>query len=63
MNRILPSQKIGKKTEKLLKQGLDGEADVASLIVRLGIERVIQEMVEEVHDLPFPLESQAMILP
>jgi putative transposase len=47
MNRIPPSQKIGKKTEELLKQGLDGEADVTSLIVRLGIERVVQEMVEQ----------------
>jgi putative transposase len=47
MNRIPPSQKIGKKTEELLKQGLDGEADVTSLVVRLGIERVVQEMVEQ----------------
>jgi transposase-like protein len=30
-----------------LKQGLDGEADVTSLVVRLGIERVVQEMVEQ----------------
>jgi putative transposase len=30
-----------------LKQGLDGDADVTSLIVRLGIERVVQEMVEQ----------------
>jgi hypothetical protein len=30
-----------------LNQGLDGEADVTSLIVRLGIERVVQEMVEQ----------------
>ena len=47
MHRIPPSQKIGKKTEELLKQGLDGEGDVTSLIVRLGIERVVQEMVEQ----------------
>ena len=47
MHRIPPSQKIGKKTEELLKQGLDGEADVTSLVVRLGIERVVQEMVEQ----------------
>jgi putative transposase len=47
MHRIPPSQKIGKKAEDLLKQGLDGEADVTSLVVRLGIERVVQEMVEQ----------------
>jgi putative transposase len=47
MHRIPPSQKIGKKTEELLKKGLDGEADVTSLVIRLGIERVVQEMVEQ----------------
>jgi putative transposase len=47
MNRIPASRKIGKKTEELLKQGLDGEAEVTSLVVRLGIERVVQEMVEQ----------------
>jgi transposase-like protein len=47
MHRIPPSQRIGKKAEELLKQGLDGEADVTSLVVRLGIERVVQEMVEQ----------------
>ena len=47
MNRIPPSQKIRKRTEELLNQGLDGEADVTSLVFRLGIERVVQEMVEQ----------------
>ena len=46
MHRIPPSQKIHKKTEEIMNQGVDGEADVTSLIVRLGIERVVQEMVE-----------------
>ena len=47
MHRIPPSQKIRNRIEELLDQGLDGEADVTSLIVRLGIERVAQEMVEQ----------------
>jgi hypothetical protein len=47
MHRLSPSQKIGRKTEKLFKQGLDGEVDVTSLVVRLGIERVVQETVEQ----------------
>jgi putative transposase len=47
MHRIRPSQKIRNRIEELLDQGLDGEADVTSLIVRLGIERVAQEMVEQ----------------
>jgi transposase-like protein len=47
MNRIPPSQKIGKKFKQLMSQGLDGEEDVTSMVVRLGIERVVQEMVEQ----------------
>ena len=47
MNRIPPSQKIGKKFEQLMNQGLDGEEDITSVVVRLGIERVVQEMVEQ----------------
>jgi transposase-like protein len=38
---------MGKKTEELLNQGLDGEADVTSLVIRLGIQRVVQEMAEQ----------------
>jgi len=30
-----------------MSQGLDGEEDVTSMVVRLGIERVVQEMVEQ----------------
>jgi putative transposase len=47
MNRIPPSQKIRKKTEELLNEGLDGEADVTSVIVRLGVERLVQELLEQ----------------
>jgi hypothetical protein len=45
--RIPPSQKIGKKTEEVLNEGLDGEGDVPPPVVRLGTERVVQEMVEQ----------------
>ncbi len=47
MNRIPPSQKIRKKTEELLNQGLDGDADITSFIVRLGVERLVQELLEQ----------------
>ena len=47
MHRIPPSQKIGKQFEQLMKHGLDGEEDLTSLVVRLGIERLVQEMVEQ----------------
>jgi transposase-like protein len=47
MQRIPPSQKIGKQFQQLIDQGLDGEEDVTSMVVRLGSERVVQEMVEQ----------------
>ncbi len=47
MQRIPPSQKIGKKFEQLMNQGVDGEEDVTTMVIRLGIERVVQEMVEQ----------------
>ena len=47
MHRIPPSQKIRKKTEELLNQGLDGDEDVTSLILRLGVERLVQELLEQ----------------
>jgi transposase-like protein len=47
MHRVPPSQKIGKKVEQLMDEGLDGGEDVTSMVVRLGIERVVQEMVEQ----------------
>jgi putative transposase len=47
MKRIPPSQRIVQKVTKLLDQGLDGEEDVTALIVRLGVERLVQEMLEQ----------------
>jgi len=47
MERIPPSQKIGKKLDDLLSHGLNGEGDVTSSIVRLGIERLVHELVEQ----------------
>jgi transposase-like protein len=47
MNRIPPSRQIDKKIKELLKQGLDGEDDITTVIIRLGVERLVQEMVEQ----------------
>jgi transposase-like protein len=47
MKRIPPSQKIRKRTEELLNQGLEGEGDVTSLIFRLGVEQLAQELLEQ----------------
>ena len=47
MKRIPPSQQFGKKVEELLKHGLDGDGDVTTAIIRLGIERFVQELLEQ----------------
>lgn len=47
MHRIPPSQKIGKKIKELLTQGADGEEGVVTAVIRLGIERLVQEMLEQ----------------
>lgn len=47
MERIPPSQKISKKLNELLSHGLDGEEDVTTVLIRLGIERLVQEMLEQ----------------
>jgi putative transposase len=47
MKRIPPSKQIGKKINELLRQGLDGEDDITTVIIRLGVERLVQEMVEQ----------------
>jgi transposase-like protein len=47
MKRIPPSQRFGKRIEDLLKHGLDGEGDVTTTIIRLGIERFVQELLEQ----------------
>ncbi len=47
MKRIPPSQKIRYQINELLKQGLEGEEDVTRVIFRLGVERLVQEMLEQ----------------
>jgi len=47
MKRIPPSQKMRKKVEELLSQGLDGEGEITSALARLGMEWLIQELVEQ----------------
>jgi hypothetical protein len=47
MQRIPPGQKIRKETQGLLNQALDGAGDITSLIVRLGTDRVVPEMLQQ----------------
>jgi len=37
MERVPPSQKIGKKLNELLRHGLSGEEDVTTVVIRLGM--------------------------
>jgi putative transposase len=47
MKRIPPSQKIRHQIDQLLRGGPDGEEDVTTMVIRLGIERLVQEMLEQ----------------
>ena len=49
MKRIPPSQKIRNQMHQLLEHGLDGDADtdITSVIFRLGVERLVQELLEQ----------------
>jgi uncharacterized membrane protein YheB (UPF0754 family) len=47
MERIPPSQRIAKQISKLLDQGLVGEEDVRTLMIRPGVERLVQEMSKQ----------------
>jgi len=47
MKRIPPSQKMRKKVAELLRQGLDGEGKITSALARLGMEWLVQELVEQ----------------
>jgi putative transposase len=49
MERIPPSQKIRQRIYDLLHQGIDesDEGEITTTIIRLGVERLIQEMLEE----------------
>lgn len=47
MQRIPPSQRIRQQIQDLLKQGLTGEADLTSTLLQLGMERLVQEIVEQ----------------
>jgi hypothetical protein len=45
MDRIPPSQKISRKIEKMLNEGLDREGDMTTVLIRLGVERLVQELL------------------
>lgn len=47
MSKVAPSQRIREEITRLLEEGLDGKADVTSTLLRLGAQRLAQELLEE----------------
>jgi putative transposase len=47
MTRVPPSEKIREAIAALLADGQPGEADIASTLIRLGAQRVVQELLEQ----------------
>jgi hypothetical protein len=49
MERIPPSQKIRQRINAFLHHGMDAaeNGEITTTIIRLGIERLIQEMLEQ----------------
>lgn len=51
MSRVPPSRQIVQRIAELLESGIEGEADVTGTLVRLGTQRLVQELLEaEVED-------------
>jgi len=52
MNRIPPSQQIKQAIRELLQAGVQGDDDVLHTLLRLGAQRLVQEVLEqEIEDL------------
>ena len=47
MQRIPPSQKVRQRIADLLANGTDSSEEMTTLVIRLGVERLIQEILEE----------------
>jgi len=47
MTRVPPSQHIREAIAALLADGHEGEADIASVLIRRGAQRVVQELLEQ----------------
>jgi hypothetical protein len=47
MNKIPPSQRIQPQIEQLWLQGSDGTVSILSTVLRLGTQRVVQELLEK----------------
>jgi putative transposase len=47
MNRVPPSQRIRQAIRELLEVGIQGDKDVLNELIRLGSERLVQEVLEQ----------------
>ena len=47
MQRIPPSQEVRQRISELFANGAETEEKMTSVVIRLGVERLIQEMLEE----------------
>jgi len=47
MKRIPPSRKIRQRINEVMQNGVETGEDMTSVVIRLGMERLIQEMLEE----------------
>lgn len=47
MKRIPPSERIRQRIDELLTDGLDTEEEITSVLIELGVKRLLQEMLEE----------------
>ena len=47
MKRIPPSRKIRQRINEVIQNGVETDEDMTSVVIRLGVERLIQEMLEE----------------
>jgi transposase-like protein len=47
MFRVAPSRRVREEIDRVLKHGVDGQADLTSTLLRLGAQRLVQEVLEE----------------
>jgi transposase-like protein len=47
MPKVAPSQRVREEIERVLRDGVEGKADVTSTLLRLGAQRLTQEVLEE----------------
>jgi len=47
MKRIPPSERIHQRIEELVQGGWEGEGDLSTILLRLGAQRLAQELVEQ----------------